>query len=101
MQLGDVIASIRRLKRIHQEDLAKKLKIGPTYLSQIEQSRKRPSIKLLKAIAKELNTPLEKILLEVIKEKYPKNEDTEKLFRYITPLMKDIIAVLIDPLKKY
>jgi transcriptional regulator with XRE-family HTH domain len=44
---------------LKQRELADRLPVTATYLSHLENDRVEPSIKLLKKIADELNTPIE------------------------------------------
>jgi len=96
MRIGDVIASIRRRKRIEQKNLAQQLGIGVTYLSQVENNRKKPSLKLLKSIAAELGVPVDAILFMVLEEKYSNSEKGREFFRLAKPIMEDVIDLLID-----
>ncbi|GIN88660.1 hypothetical protein J6TS2_50460 [Heyndrickxia sporothermodurans] len=48
------IASIRKSKKITQSELAKKLNINRSYLSEIENGKAKPSVRMLERIAAEL-----------------------------------------------
>ncbi|WP_084135144.1 helix-turn-helix domain-containing protein [Rikenella microfusus] len=50
MDIGSVIRDIRKKKKITQTQLAKLSQITQTYLSQIENNQKEPTIPTLKAI---------------------------------------------------
>ena len=52
------IASIRKAKKITQSDLAKRLKINRSYLSEVENGKATPSIRLLERIADELGVSI-------------------------------------------
>ena len=54
MNIGSQIKAIRKAKNVSQKDLAKKIGISNTYLSDIENSRCFPSIKTLYRISKGL-----------------------------------------------
>jgi transcriptional regulator with XRE-family HTH domain len=96
MKVGDVIASIRRRKRIGQKELAKDLEISHTYLSQIENGAKTPSIKLLNKISEKLGLPLSALLFEALDESNFKTEHDRELFFQAKPIMEKMFSILID-----
>lgn len=53
-RLGKRIRSLRRAKKMTQEDLAYESKIDYSYLNEIEAGKRNPSIKRISAIAKAL-----------------------------------------------
>jgi len=55
------IKIIRKYRGMTQDDLAQAAGLSRPYLTEIETGRKEGSIKSLKAIAKALNVPLEKL----------------------------------------
>ena len=57
MKLGGTIRVLRAAVGISQKELARRLSISPSYLSQIEGDKRATSIALLRAIAHELGTP--------------------------------------------
>lgn len=91
MKIGDVIASVRRRKRIEQQGLANTLKISVSYLSQVENNRRKPSTKLLQAIANALEVPLSSLLFMMLEEKHFADESKRELFLQAKPIMDDII----------
>jgi transcriptional regulator with XRE-family HTH domain len=93
MDIGDVIASVRRRKRLERIAFAKSLKISASYLSQVENNRKKPSIKLLKAIARELNVPLSVLLFDTLEDKHFPDESSKELFKKIQPIMDDLVEL--------
>ena len=58
MDIGNAIKTIRESASLNQGDLANKLGIAQSYLSNIETGRKKPSLRLLEKIAKTVNVPL-------------------------------------------
>ncbi len=52
--LGKKIRTMRRAKKMTQEDLAYESKIDYSYLNEIEAGKRNPSIKRINAIAKVL-----------------------------------------------
>lgn len=91
MKIGDVIASVRRRKRIEQQELAKAINKSVSYLSQIENNKRRPSNKLLQAIAIALDAPLSSLLFMMLEEKHFADESKRELFIKAKPIMDDII----------
>lgn len=61
--LGLRIRSLRRLKRMTQQELAKRLGFSATILSYIERGLKEPSPQLLEKIAEELNIEREELFI--------------------------------------
>ena len=94
MNIGDVIASIRRRKRIDQKIFAELINTSPSYLSQIENNRKKPSIKLLKVIAEKLQVPLSILIYATLEEKYFPDEKGKELFNTVKPIMEELIEML-------
>jgi transcriptional regulator with XRE-family HTH domain len=58
MNTGHVIKLIRTADGLGQGDLAKKLNVSRTYLCQIENGRKQPSLSFLKQVACQFSVPL-------------------------------------------
>lgn len=94
MNIGDVIASVRRRKRIGQQELADLIPTSVSYLSQVENNRKKPSLKLLNRIAEELKIPLSSLIFETIEEKHISNESDKNLFNSAKPMMETLIELL-------
>jgi len=66
VKLGQRIRALRRLKRVTQQELATRLDLSVTMLSNIERGLKEPSPQLLERIARELDVPREELF--IIKE---------------------------------
>lgn len=66
VKLGQRIRALRRLKRVTQQELATRLDLSVTLLSNIERGLKEPSPQLLERIARELDVPREELF--IIKE---------------------------------
>ncbi|MBL8026620.1 MAG: helix-turn-helix transcriptional regulator [Fibrobacteres bacterium] len=56
--VGINIKRLRSLKKLSLRDLAKRLKITPSFLSQIETGKSSPSLSTLKEISNELDTTI-------------------------------------------
>ncbi|WP_168455208.1 helix-turn-helix transcriptional regulator [Bacillus cereus] len=57
----NTIAELRKEKLISQEKLAAKVGLSRTYISEIENNKKQPNVKLAIKIAKVLGTSVESI----------------------------------------
>jgi len=91
MKVGSVIQEIRRRKSISQGDLAKRLKISQTYLSQIEGDKKMPSMEILQEISEALEIPVYYLLfkgLEVEKDIVPEKRDA---YKTLSPAISSMI----------
>ena len=58
VELGRKIRSLRRAKKMTQEDLAYQAKIDYSYLNEIEMGKRNPTVKRVATIAKALNVAL-------------------------------------------
>ncbi len=61
--LGKRIKALRRLKRMTQQQLADRLDLSPSLLSNIERGVKEPKPELLERMAAILNVPREELFL--------------------------------------
>ncbi|OLY91206.1 Transcriptional regulator, contains XRE-family HTH domain [Cnuella takakiae] len=95
MQLGDVIASFRRRKRIDQKGMAAQLGISVSYLSQIENSNKMPSGKLLNKISEVLGIPVTTLLFETMDKSSFNDPEIQELFNRAKPIMDEMINILL------
>lgn len=86
MNTGHIIKLIRTADGLGQGDLAKKLNVSRTYLCQIENGRKQPSLSFLRHFACQLSVPLP---LLVVGEQM-QNENDE-----IFAELKDIFAKVL------
>jgi transcriptional regulator with XRE-family HTH domain len=64
MNPGSIIRLLRTVEEVSQKELAERLGVSRTYLSQIEGNRRQPSLRLLKEMAKELEVPLPLLIPE-------------------------------------
>lgn len=65
MHLGQNIEKIRRYKRLTTIQLAKMAGVRPQFISQIENGKRTPSLKILQKIAEALGTTTSELLGEV------------------------------------
>jgi transcriptional regulator with XRE-family HTH domain len=87
MKLGNSIKRLRKEKKIRQNELANRINISPTYLSQIENNVKVPSVNTLELIANALSTPVPIIYFFATEEEDIAPEKWGA-FKAISPLVK-------------
>jgi transcriptional regulator with XRE-family HTH domain len=62
VRLGDRVRTLRRERRWTQVEMAEMLGVDRSYLSEIENGKKDPSLRVLKTIADGFGTSLSKLL---------------------------------------
>ena len=60
--LGKRVKSLRKAKNLTQEELSERADIDPTYISDIERGKVKPSVESISKIANGLNINLSKLL---------------------------------------
>jgi transcriptional regulator with XRE-family HTH domain len=60
--IGEALRVLRIFHDLAQKDLAMKLEIVPSYLSEIESGKKEPTLQLLRKYSEEFRIPLSSIL---------------------------------------
>jgi transcriptional regulator with XRE-family HTH domain len=96
MNIGDVIASARRRKKMDQKEMARRINVSPSYLSQIESKGRKPSAKLLAQIAVVLEVPVSALLYETLEETNFLNNDDRQLFLKAKPMLDKMISILLS-----
>ena len=94
MDLGSIIKDIRKQKGIRQNTFADLCKISQTYLSQIENNQKEPTISILKKIASKLEVPLP-ILFFLSLDENDIPESKRDAFNIINPTVRVLMHELI------
>lgn len=94
MKIGKAISQVRKERNLSQTDLAIKSGISNSYLSEIENDRKKPDIGLLERICQELNVPIQILVLKAALEADIKDPEKQRLVREIEPLVKDLADAL-------
>jgi len=61
-QFGDRLRQIRRKQKITQEELAHRVGMDVSYLSEVENGRKEPCLRKMKEIAQGLNITLTELV---------------------------------------
>ncbi|QFR62608.1 helix-turn-helix domain-containing protein [Schleiferilactobacillus harbinensis] len=76
---GDTFRQLRTIYGYSAKELSQKLNISPSYLSEIENGRKRPSLTLLETFAKAFNLQLSTLVLLTEEQEQLANEGKSKL----------------------
>ena len=73
--LNAALRLIRVFHDVSQKDLAARLQIAPSYLSEIEAGKKEPTLQLIRRYSEEFKIPMSSILFfaEHIEDKTPAN----------------------------
>lgn len=87
--LNKALRLIRIFHDITQKDLAEKLKISRSYLSEIESGKKTPTLEIIIKYSEQFDIPLSSIMF--FSESMDSGEKTEKLRGFLS---KKVIAIL-------
>lgn len=95
MDIGKAIYTIRKQKKLSQEKFSKKVGIDQSYLSLIENNKKKPSTKLLEKISAKTKTPLPILFFFSLSEDdvSPKKKE---LFNILFPRIKDMVGEIFE-----
>jgi transcriptional regulator with XRE-family HTH domain len=85
MQYGKVIKLLRVSNSISQISLAKKLEVSRSYLSQVENNRKSPSLSFLKEVANFFQIPLALLVME------ESNSDSD-IFKKLNNILSELLT---------
>ena len=95
MYTGQIIKLIRTVDGISQGELARKLHVTRTYLSQVENGKKQPSINLLKQFSEKFSVPLPLLFLGERED-----EIHEDIFKELQEILARLLAARASQLKK-
>jgi XRE family transcriptional regulator, regulator of sulfur utilization len=90
MNLGVTIKNRRKHKDLSQDQLAVKCGITQTYLSQIENNQKDPSLVILKKMATVLGIPLPVLFFQSMTEEDIQHGKRD-VYKVLGPAIKNII----------
>lgn len=90
MDLGIVIKKIRKQKGQTQGEFASLCGITQTYLSQIENNAKEPTISTLKIISKNLDMPLPILFFQSLTSE-DVNPSKRSAFELVSPSIKSLV----------
>lgn len=91
MKVGTVIQDIRRKRNLSQGDLAKKIGISQTYLSQVEGDKKTPSMDLLKQVSDILEIPVYYLLFKGLEIDKDISSDKREAYKKLSPAITSMI----------
>ena len=75
MNIGNALKNIRKGKKLTQKELANRIGISNTYLSEIESNSRRPSLDVLKNISDALGVNFLYLIIKSLEEEDLKNEN--------------------------
>ena len=90
MNFGNAVYMIRKNLNLSQQEFAKIIEIDQSYLSLIENNKKKPSLTLLEKIGSKTNTPFP-ILMFFSLSADDISEEKKQLFNIIFPKIKEMI----------
>lgn len=90
MDYGKAIYSIRKHRNWSQEKFSTRVGIDQSYLSLVENNKKRPSTKMIEKISNTLGVPMPIIFFFSLSENDVPQEKRE-LFNMIYPRMKEML----------
>jgi transcriptional regulator with XRE-family HTH domain len=95
MKVGAAIKAKRKEQLLRQEELARRVGITQSYLSQLENDRKEPNLSTLRRISEALNIPLPFLMaLSLSAEDVP--EHKREAFDALYPKMESLINKLLS-----
>jgi transcriptional regulator with XRE-family HTH domain len=71
MTLGMTIKYLRQARHLSQAELAKRVEISPSYLSQLERDKREATIPLLRRLASELGAPAALLFAAALSQDIP------------------------------
>lgn len=99
MNIGQAIQTIRKGKNLSQKKFSKVVGIDQSYLSLIENNKKKPSTKLLEKISYKTKTPLPIVFFFSLSEEDVSPEKKE-LFNILFPRIKDMVCEIFETPEK-
>jgi len=94
MKIGQSVKQVRKKKGISQKDLCKSIGITQSYLSQVENDKKTPSIDVLETISNHFDMPLSIMLWFSLKEE-DIEEHKREIYRSLKPVLDEMVNSLI------
>ena len=95
MQIGDVIASFREKKNVSQKELADALGVTITYISLIENNRKKPSAALLKSAANYFGVPIHAFPVLALNLGDIKDKNKKEAIKLVSAVVNKLVDFLI------
>ena len=98
MKIGEVLKKLRLLYSVSAKDLAHDIDISPSYLSEIENSKKTPSLELLNKYSQIFEIKVSTIML--MAEDYSENKRKSKPEMFIQKRLIKILNKHTDELEE-
>lgn len=89
MEIGTILKKTRMIYDMSAKELASELKISPSYVSEIENNKKAPTMELLEKYANTFNMKLSSLIL--LSENYEDEKQKNKSEKYIQRKMIELI----------
>ncbi|MCI2908891.1 helix-turn-helix domain-containing protein [Staphylococcus hominis] len=89
MKIGEILKKIRQIYSINAKDLAQDLNISPSYLSEIENNKKTPSLNLIEKYAEMFDIKVSSIIL--MAEDMEKNKKLSMSEKFIQKRMINLL----------
>lgn len=96
MDLGSAIKNARKQKHIKQNAFAELCDISPTYLSQIENNLKEPTLATLEVIAKKLEMPLPILFFMALDQK-DISPEKQSAYKLLVPSVQSMVKEFFIP----
>ncbi|MES2702826.1 MAG: helix-turn-helix transcriptional regulator [Bacteroidota bacterium] len=96
MSIGKAIKSIRKKRSLSQAELARRISLSQTSLSQIETDAKRPSQRTIERLCKELDIP-ESVLYIAAMQYFEVPEKYKAAYDLILPSIRMLALQLVEP----
>lgn len=93
MEIGDRLRSIRKENKLTLKDVSLKTGISISFISDIENKRRKPSVDTLKILANALNIPASELLDENSVNKY--DSDTSSIDEILNNLDEDVKDIIL------
>jgi transcriptional regulator with XRE-family HTH domain len=78
MTFGQVVRYLRQSQGLSQVSLAADLKISPSYLSQLENDKREPTIPLARLMAKRLGVPAQLLFASALADEADQDSDVAR-----------------------
>ena len=91
MNLGNAVKELRKKRGLTQGDFCKQIGITQSYLSQVENGNKEPSVDVIKKIAVALSTPVPVLFWFTLTE-----DDVDESKVEVFKLLKPSVDSLVD-----
>lgn len=95
MKIGQSVKQVRKKRGISQKNLCKSVGITQSYLSQVENNKKTPSISVLNDIADYFEMPLSIMLWFSLKEE-DIDDNKKEIYRNLKPVLDEMVNTLIE-----